>query len=183
MYIGTTKVCIRPTKSVHPTYEKSISELQKVNIRPTKSVHPTYKNFTSDLQKEYIRPTKSVHPTYKKCTSDLQTVYIRPTNSTSNLQKVYRSDLQKEHIRPTNRYVHLTSLHAHDQNSIMPVGRIKKIKCVTDLQLSQVGYSNRSENQQVGSSVQRMLRIDDATLPKDDIGWFSIILFPRRHCD
>ena len=50
------KVYIGPTKSVHPTYKKSLTDLQ-MHIRPTKKC-------TSDLQKEFIRPTKSVYPTY-----------------------------------------------------------------------------------------------------------------------
>jgi len=73
------KVYIRPTKCVHPTYKKCISDLQNV--------------YTSDLQKVYIGPTKSVHPTYKKSLTDLQ-MHIRPT-------KKCTSDLQKEFIRPT----------------------------------------------------------------------------------
>ena len=60
--------------------------------------------------KEYIRPTKSVHPTYKK--------YIRPTkNATSDLQ---------------NQLAPCTYLELNH----MPVGRIKKLKCGTELQLS-----------------------------------------------
>ena len=78
-YLGTykkcaselQKLCIRPTKSVHPTYnwwyhltyKKCTSDLQKVYIWPTKSL--------SDLQKVYIEPKKSVHLTCKKCTFDL----------------------------------------------------------------------------------------------------------------
>ena len=73
-YIGKScasnlkKLCIRPTKSVHPTYKSC-------------SAHPTYescasdlrKNCTSDLRKLCIQPTlklcirpmKVVHPTYE----------------------------------------------------------------------------------------------------------------------
>ena len=58
------KVYIGPTKSVHPTYKKSLTDLQ-MHIRPTKKC-------TSDLQKELSDLQKCVHPTYKKCTSDLQ---------------------------------------------------------------------------------------------------------------
>ena len=56
-------MCIRPTKSVHPTY---------------KTVHPTDKMCSPDLLNLCNRPTKVVHPTYKKCESALQK-YVHPT--------------------------------------------------------------------------------------------------------
>ena len=45
-----TKLCIRSTKCVHPTYTSCASYLQKLCIWPTESVHPTYKSCASDLQ-------------------------------------------------------------------------------------------------------------------------------------
>ena len=49
-YLGTYTKCTFNLQLMAP------SDLQKVYIRPTKSVHSTYENCKSDLQKVYIRP-------------------------------------------------------------------------------------------------------------------------------
>ena len=84
-------LCIRPTKSVHPTYKSWASNLQKLCNRPTKVVHPTYKGCAFDLQNLCIRPTKVVQPTYKICASDLQMLCIWSTKSVHLTYKVVHS--------------------------------------------------------------------------------------------
>ena len=116
-YIGKScasnlkKLCIRPTKSVHPTYKScSASDLRKLCIRPTKEL--------------YIRPTKVVHPTYVKV--------VHPTyeSCASDLRKC-ASDL---HVQLEHRSL-WWQLHT-DNICSSCVGRINKIECASDLQLS-----------------------------------------------
>ena len=117
-------LCMRPTKYVHATYKSCASDLQ---------------NFASDIQKLCIQPKQVVHPTYKTCVSDLLLqLCIRST-------KICVSDLRKLCIRPTcatGTSILMVALPTTYNGYIcimqFLLGRINKIECTFDLQLSQV---------------------------------------------
>ena len=124
---------------VHATYKICACDLQNMCMRPTKVVHPTYKSCASNLNKLCIRPTKPVYPTYKTCASVLLLqLCIRST-------KICVSDLRKLCIRPTcatGTSILMVALPTTTTYNgyicIMQflLGRINKIECTFDLQLS-----------------------------------------------
>ena len=111
-----------------------------------------------------IRPTKCVHPTCKSCTSGLQNVCNQLSKVVHPTYKKCASVLQKVCIRPTKTNNICSSC----------VGRINKIECTSDLQLSKVRYCSKSEVSQDGSTARRTEMLQDRTVYATDSSKISI---------